>query len=372
MSHVEIRLFRPNVCEDAVNMVAEVLRSGWLGMGPKVSEFEHAFADYVGASHCLSANSGTAALHLAVRILDLPPGTEVITTPVTFISTNHVILYERLVPIFADVEPDTGNLDVESVRSKITEKTGAIMIMHYGGYPCELDEFYALSREHGIPIIEDCAHACGSSYKGHRIGSHDTIQAYSFDPTKNLTTGSGGAVTFSGDAYEPRLRALRYMGVDKDSFSRMNQGETGYSWEYAVNEIGFRYHMNDIAAALGLAQLKRLAADNQRRAGIADLYSAALANVPGLTLLRRDKDRVSANFLYAVLADDRDGLIRKLSENGVGAAVHFKRCDAYPMYELQNLPNVELFCSQVVSLPMHPCLSDKEVAYVVRLISEGW
>ena len=369
---VQVRLFQPNVREEAASAVAEVLRSGWLGMGPKVSEFERAFAAYVGADHCVAVNSGTAALHLAVKILDLPPGSEVITTPVTFISTNHVLLYEGLRPVFGDIEPDTGNLDAGSVRSRVTEKTSALMMTHYGGYPCELDAFYALGRELGIPSIEDCAHACGSSYLGRRIGSHECLQAFSFDPTKNLTTGSGGALTFANPEYEDKLRRLRYMGVDRDSFRRFGADGRDYTWGYEVAEIGYRYHMNDIAAAIGLAQLEYLDEDNRRRAEIADLYSSELARVPGVKLLRREDGRISAGFLYAILVERRDDLIRKLSEAGVGAAVHFKRCDSYPMYELQELPNTEYFCSHALSLPMHPALTDDEVSHVTKLIAGGW
>jgi perosamine synthetase len=203
---VQIPLFRPVVSEEAIKSVVEVLRSGWLGLGPRTEAFERNFADYIGVPYCAGLNSCTAALHLGLSLLDLKPGSEVITTALTFISTNHAILYNGLKPVFADVQPETGNLDVKSVSQMISEKTGAIMLMHYGGYPCDLDDFYDLSRKYNIPIIEDCAHACGATYKGKRIGSHGNIHAFSFHAVKNLTAGDGGALTVKSEKHYLRLK----------------------------------------------------------------------------------------------------------------------------------------------------------------------
>lgn len=369
---MQIRLFKPSIREEAISSVGEVLHSGWLGMGPKAAEFEQEFARYVGAPHCLSTSSGTSALHLALNILQLPAGSSVITTPITFISTSHVILYEDLNPVFADVEPDTGNLDVESVRNAIDDRTGAIIIVHYGGNPCALDEYYDLSREYGIPIIEDCAHACGSLYHDRPIGSHDTLQAFSFDPTKNLTTGGGGALTFTSEEYMDRLKCLRYMGTDKDSYKRFGNGGKSYDRDYSVVEVGFRYHMNDVAAAIGLAQMKYLDEDNRRRTEIAEMYRSELVCVDGLKLLASDPANKSSHFLFAILVESRKDLIRKLEESGIGVAVHFKRCDKYSMYEEHNLPNAEYFSTHELSLPMYPDLTDDEVSYVTNAIKAGW
>ena len=225
-----------------------------------------------------------SALHLALRLLDLPPGSEVITTALSFVSTNHVILYEGCRPVFADVQPETGNLDVAAVRAKITERTQAIILIHYGGYPCDLDEFYALAREMGnIPVIEDCAHACGASYRGQRIGSHGDLHAFSFHAVKNLPMGDGGALTVRSQAHDARLRKLRWLGINVDTYQRMVPG--GYRWAYNVDEVGFKYHMNDIQAAIGLGQLPYVDQDNARRAEIAALYREELAGVPGAALV---------------------------------------------------------------------------------------
>lgn len=370
---MQVRLFRPKIHEEAVDAVADVLRSGWIGLGPKTAEFEEAFAGYTGANYCVGVNSCTSALHLALKILDLPPGSEVITTPITFVSTNHVILYDNLKPVFADVEPDTGNLDVNSVSKLINPNTKAIILMHYGGYPCALDDFYTLAGQHGLYIIEDCAHACGATYRGQRIGSIGDIHAFSFHAVKNLPMGDGGALTVRGEDHWKRLRRLRWMGIDKDTFERSEEStRKSYNWEYDVSEVGFKYHMNDIQAAIGLAQLAHLKEDNARRREIASMYNSELKNTSGIQLLKYDDDRQSSYHLCCILAENRDALVDKLRENDVGVGVHYKRNDCYPMYERCDLPNAEYFSSHVMSLPLHLYLTEDEIHYVCGLIREGW
>jgi perosamine synthetase len=367
---VNIPLFRPSISNEAIDAVADVLRSGWLGLGPRTREFEEEFAAYVGAPHCVGLNSCTSAIHLALRILDLPAQSEVVTTALTFVSTNHAILYEDLKPVFADVDRSTGNLSVEAVASKITERTRALLIVHYGGYPADIDELYDLARSRDIAVIEDCAHACGSTYKRKRIGSHGDLHAFSFHAVKNLPMGDGGALTVRHSEDDARLRRLRWLGIDKDTFRRTT-GST-YDWEYDVPEVGFKYHMNDIEAAIGLAQLRLLDEQNARRAAIAAAYRAQLADVPGVSLPPESNDRTSSYHLFPILVENRDSLILKLREAGVGTGVHYRRNDEYSMYERADLPATEWFSSHVLSLPMHMCLSDEDVAYVTRTIASGW
>jgi len=374
MSHslpTRIQLFRPGIREEAILAVSEVLRSGWIGMGPKTAEFERAFADYTGANHCVGLNSCTSALHLALRLLNLPSGSEVITTPLTFISTNHAILYEGLHPVFADIEPRTGNLDAGSVASRITERTRAIIVMHYGGYPCDLDAFSALRRERNLPIIEDCAHACGAAYHGKRIGSHGNFHAFSFHAVKNLPMGDGGALTLSQPEDDARARTLRWMGIDRSTYQRSDNVRS-YQWDYQIGEVGFKYHMNDIQAAIGLAQLPFLDEENRYRARLVAQYREALAGVPGVELLHHAEDRQSSHHLCPILVDGRERLIDKLNAGGVDVGMHYRRNDDYPMYERQELPNVAAFTARVLSLPLHLGLTQDDVNYVTRLIQEGW
>lgn len=370
MTSAKIPLFRPVICEEAIEAVGAVLRSGWLGLGPQTRAFEEAFANYIGAPYGIGLNSGTSALHLGLRLLNLPPGSEVITTPLTFVATNHVILHVGCHPVFADVQPGTGNLDVASVAERITERTRAIMLVHYGGYPCDLDEFYTLAREWGVHIIEDCAHACGATYKGGRIGSHGSIHAFSFQAVKNLPMGDGGALTVRSAEYDARLRRLRSLGVDRDAFRRIEHGS--YDWQYDVTEVGFKCAMNDIHAAIGLAQLRYLDADNANRARITAQYRARLAQVAGIQLLQQQDDRTSSFHLCCVLAEGRDALADKLRAGGVDVGVHYRRNDCYPMYEAQELPNAEWFSQRAISLPMHTQLTEEQVDYVTDIIRKGW
>lgn len=366
-----IPLFRPVICPEAIDAVSEVLRSGWLGLGPRTAEFETAFASYVGNRHCVGLNACTAALHLALRVLDLPEGSEVITTPITFVSTNHAILYEHCKPVFADIQGDTGNLDIASIASKITDRTRAILAVHLGGYPCDLDELYALARSHRLHVIEDCAHACGSAYKGKRIGSHGELHAFSFHAVKNLPMGDGGALVVRDEKLDARLRRLRWLGIDKDTYHRTEGA--GYSWNYDVPEVGFKYHMNDMQAAIGLAQLKRLEAENARRAQIVARYRRGLGDVPGVRLLRQSDDRTSANHLCCILVERRDELVTKLKSVGIETGVHYRRNDLYSMYQHDDdLVNAERFWRSTLSLPLHLLLTEEQVDYIIAEIRGGW
>jgi perosamine synthetase len=367
---MKVQLFRPQLSEEAVQAAAQVLRSGWLGLGPKTEAFEAAFASYTGAHWCVGLNSCTAALHCALHVLDLSPGSEVITTPLTFVSTNHAILYVGAKPVFADIEGDTGNLSLASVADRITDRTRAIMLVHYGGYPCDLDEFYSLARERGVQIIEDCAHACGASYKGRRVGSHGDLHAFSFHAVKNLPIGDGGALTVRSKEHYERLRRLRWLGIDKDTFKR-STGD-GTLWDYDVTEVGYKYHMNDIEAAIGLEQLRILDEGNARRAAIAGHYREALSKTPGVRLTRDESDRTSSFHLCPILVENRSGLVAKLRQAEIEVNVHYRRNDEYRMYERQDLPNAEYFSQSVLSLPMHLQLTDEQVAYVTDTIASGW
>jgi perosamine synthetase len=367
---MRIPLFRPLVSEEAITAVTEVLRSGWLGTGPKTAQFEQHFARYVGAPYCVAVNSCTSALGLALKLLNLPAGAEIITTPLTFISTNHAILLAGCKPLFADIQPDTGNLDVASVRDRITERTGAIMLVHYAGYPCDLDEFYSLAQTRQIPIIEDCAHACGATYKAKRIGGHGNFHAFSFHAVKNLAVGDGGALTVRSEQHYLRLKKLRWHGISRDTYQR--SAGSAYDWDYDVSEVSSKCQMNDIHAAIALAQLARLDEYNQCRTRIAERYRQQLAGVPGLELLNYRPDRTSSYHLFCILAENRDGLVAKLRQHGVDVSVHYRRNDYYPMYQRCDLPNTERFWRRVLSLPMYVGLTFEQIDYIADLIREGW
>lgn len=372
-SSMQVRLFKPKVCEQAVLGVAEVLRSGWLGMGPKTAEFEKAIAAFLGVPRAVAVNTCTSALHLAVKLLQLEKGREVITTPVTFVATNEVLLYEGLKPVFADVDPRTGNLTPETVAARLTPRTGAIMLTHMAGYACDLEGFRRLASLRSLPVIEDCAHACGAKYKGARVGASGNLCAFSFDAIKNLTTGDGGMLIVRNAAEEQRARNLRNMGLTKTAFQRVNEIQNRkHSWEYEVPEVGYRYHMNDIQAAMGLAQLQVLDAENARRREIAARYDRLLGKVAGVRLPEYKSDRECSYHIYAILAENRNALAEKLGERGVIVGVHYSRNDLYPIFRRAEVPNADYFCTHVLSLPMHLDLTNEEIDYVCNIIREGW
>lgn len=365
-----VRLFRPLISEAAIAAVGDVLRSGWVGLGPRTREFEEAFAARVAAPHCVAVDSGTAALHLALRVLNIPPDAEVITTAMTFIATNAAILYVGARPVFADIDRTTGNVDPGSIADHLTERTRAIVAVHYAGYPCDLDELYDDANMAGVPLIEDCAHAIGASYRGRQIGSHGNLHAFSFAAIKNLPVGAGGAITLSSAEEDRRLRRLRSLGAERDPAGmRIEPDANG---ESDVTELGYRCAMNDVSAAVGLAQLALLEAENARRAAIAGHYRKRLATVPGVTLLRQDMDRSSSNWLFSLLAENRDELVKKLDAAGIETGVHFRRNDDYRIFERAELPATEWFSLRQLSLPMHLRLTDDDIDYVCDVIAAGW
>ena len=367
MTHLP--LFKTRLSAEAVRGAVEVLESGWLGQGRKVREFEQEFAAYVGARHCVAVSTGTAALHLAVRALSLPDGDEVVTTPMTWVATHFAVLYERCRPILADIQPATGNIDPEQIERKITPETGALLVVHYSGYPCDLGEIYDIARRHRLPVIEDCAHAHGARYRGARIGAGPTLHCFSFGPTKNLTTIHGGAITTDNDEHMARLRALRSLGFSRDVDPRSHDSATPYRSSYELQELGFRYEMPDVNAAVGLAQLPHLAEENARRAKVAESYASGLEGTPGVELLHYADDRRSAYHMYPVLVDGRDALAAKMERHGVHVGVHYH---LNTLLDHHGLSEAQRFASRTLTLPIHPSLTDDDVEQVVGVFAGGW
>ena len=363
-----IPVFRPSVGEEEIAAVTEVLRSGWWGLGPKTAEFEQHFAQYVGAKYCVGLNSATAALHLGLKVLDVEGG-EVLTTPMTFISTNHAILYNDAVPVFCDIEPDTLNIAVEDIERKISPRTKAIMVVHYGGHPCDMDEIHALAQQRGVPVIEDAAHACGAEYRRRKIGSLSDITCFSFHAVKNLAMGDGGAITTNNQVHERRLHKLRWLGISKDTWSRADIGQ-GYSWYYDVEELGYKCHPNDVAVAIGLAQLNKLDRLNLRRREIAQDYNQAFAD---LEWLQRPVERSyvrSAFHNYVIKLEDRDRLMEYLKERGISTGMHYVPNHLYDMYApyRTELPVTERVWKRLVTLPLYPDMSEADVTRVTESV----
>jgi len=363
-----IPVFKPSCSEAEIDAVAEVLRSGWWGLGPKTAEFETAFANYIGVADSVGLNSGTAALHLGLMALDVKGG-EVVTTPMTFVSTNHAILYNRATPVFCDVEADTMNIDPGWVERSVSERTRAIVVVHYGGHPVDLEAIRRIAAPRGIPVLEDAAHACGARYKGVPVGRDADMACFSFHAVKNLAMGEGGAVVARDPALVARLRKLRWLGINKNTWERSADGQS-YSWAYNVEEVGFKYHLNDIPAAIGLAQLARLDQLNERRRAIVAQYDAAFATLDWLVRPVEKPYAYSSRHNYVVKVPRRDEFMRFLAARGVMTGMHYIPNHLYDTYKpfTRRLPVVEREWTRLVTLPLYPSMAESEVAQVIDAV----
>lgn len=373
-----IPVFRPSYGQEEIDAVAEVLRSGWVGLGPKVEAFEKAFAEYIGVKHAIAVNSCTAALHLALLAAGVGEGDEVIVPAITFVSTAHAVEYTGAKVVFADVEPKTLCIYAGGVGNRMTEKTKAIIPMHYGGRPCDMEWLSNSTRHYGsgLPLfIEDAAHACGSSLRGEKIGSIGDLGCFSFHAVKNLATGDGGMVTTNNDSYAERIRRLRWLGIDKNTWSRTSEGKEGkpgYGWEYDVMELGYKYHMNDITAAIGLVQLAKLDFNNGKRADLSAVYDRVLRSVDCIIPLDI-KRGVGSYHNYACLLNediDRGAFIQHMNEQGVSIGVHYKPVNEFSYYaeEPTNTPVASRIWKRIVLLPIFPGMTTEEQDRVIEAV----
>ncbi len=365
-----IPVFKPSFGEEELEALREPFRTGWIGLGPKTKEFEQRFAEYIGAKFAIALNSGTAALHLALKVLEIE-GTEVITTPITFISTNHAILYNSGIPVFADIEHDTLNINSKEIKKNITAKTKAILVVHYGGHACDMDPILAMAKEAKIHVVEDTAHGCGGEYKGQKLGSFGDIACFSFHAVKNMSTGEGGMITTDDPELYGRLLKLRWMGITKDTWSREEKDEK-YSWYYNVEEVGFKYHMNDIPAAIGLVQLKKLDRMNRRRKEITERYNHGLAEFSWLETPTVKSYAVPSYHNYVIKVEKRDQLNIYLQQKGISTGVHYIPNNHYEMYRSfrGETPVSDSVWKKLLTLPLFPDLKDEEVDFVIEEIKE--
>ena len=354
----------------AMKLAAETLRCGRVSEGPRVGRFEEALAEQLGLINPAALNSGTAALHLALVIAGVGPGDEVILPPQTFLATGMAVLMQGAAPVFADVDPGTGNLCPKSISNRITDRTKAIMPVHWAGCPCDLDEINAIAAEHDLAVIEDAAHALGATYRSKPIGAVSRFTCFSFQAIKHLTTGDGGALCCLDEADSREARRRRWFGIDRENAQPSILGER----EFDVETVGFKYHMNDLAAAVGLGNLEEFPQHLARRQEIGRYYREQLADVPGLELLRLDDDRTHAFWLFSVLVERREDFIRKLKSCGIPASVVHRRIDRLSVFGgvLVDLPGQTEFDARHVALPLHAGLSYADTNRVVEAVSSGW
>lgn len=364
----------PEIHEDDIAEVVATLRSGWWGTGPRAARFEEAFRSYRGADHAVAVGSCTAALHLSLLAAGLQPGDEVITTPLTFCATVNAILHAGATPVLADVDPTTMNIDPEEVRSRITPRTRALLPVHFAGRPCDMGALGAIAEEYDLVMIEDCAHAIETTYRGRSAGTFGAFGCFSFYVTKNVATAEGGMVLLRDEGAANRIRRLALHGMTKDAWKRF--GDEGYK-HYLVKETGFKYNMTDLQAALGLGQLARIEANHRRREEVWGLYQDAFAASPLACPTDPEPDTRHAYHLYTVLVDDktcgitRDAFLDAMTRHGIGTGVQYLSIPEHPAYQErfawrpEDWPHAMRIGRQTVSLPLSACITDDDAADVI-------
>jgi len=367
----------PDISEAEIDSVVETLRSGWLTTGPKVGRFEADFAKYVGCQHAVAVNSATAALHLALAAIGLQEGDEVLVPTMTFAATAEVVLYFKARPVLVDCQPETLNLDPDQIEKAITAKTKAIIPVHIAGQACDMDRILELARAYDLRVIEDAAHALPARHRGKMIGTIGDITCFSFYATKTITTGEGGMATTESLEWADRMRIMGLHGISKDAWMRYTAEG---SWYYEILYPGFKYNLTDIAAAIGLEQLKRCTHFWEIREHYAALYNEGFQDVPGIITPYVAPDVRHAWHLYIIQLDleqlriGRNEFIALLKQENIGTSVHFIPLHLHPYYRdtfgyrPEDLPTASAVFERIVSLPIYTQMTETDVERVIETV----
>jgi dTDP-4-amino-4,6-dideoxygalactose transaminase len=367
----------PIIADEEIQEVIASLKSGWLGTGPKVIQFQDDFCAYKRATQAIAVNSCTAALHLSLLAANLQPGDEVITTPLTFCATINAILHAGATPVLADVDPVTMNIDPQQVEAKITPKTKAIIPVHFAGRACNMDALCAIVEEHNLILIEDCAHGIETEYKGRKAGTFGDFGCFSFYVTKNITTGEGGMILTRSQENSDRLKILALHGMSKDAWKRFS--DDGYV-HYQVTELGFKYNMMDIQAAIGIHQLRRVQEYWQRRQAIWQRYNQAFKDLPITLPAEPEADTIHAYHLYTILINEqvsginRDQFLTAMQRQNIGTGVHYLSLPEHPYYQKtlqwqpEDYPCAMKIGRQTASIPLSAKLTEQDVTDVIEAV----
>lgn len=372
---MQIPFHKTHTTDEEINAAVDAIKSGWLTMGPKTVEFENEFKNFVGSFEAVSMNSATAALHLALKAVGLQRDDEVILPTNTFVATAEVVTYFDALPVLCDIEESTHNIDVSKIEALITSKTKAIIPVHFAGQACDMDEIYLLAQKYNLKIIEDAAHAMPSTYKGVMIGNLEKsdVTCFSFYATKTLSTGEGGMATTNNSEYAKNMKINRLHGISRDAWDRYT---TKGAWHYEIVDNGCKYNTTDINASIGLVQLKKQNTLREKRARIASKYNNAFKNIENIIIPIVKEDRVSSWHLYVIKVNDRDEVIEKLKERGVGCSVHFIPIHNHPYYKdkynyvYEDYPVANRVYEKSLSLPIYPDMSDEEIEFVIKNVQE--
>ena len=361
------------VDETDIEEIVKVLKSDWITTGPKIEEFENALRRYVGCNYAVAVNTGTSALDIAVQTLNLPRGSEIITTPFTFVATSNAILYNTLKPMFVDIEKDTRNINPEEIRKKVTAKTKAILYVDYAGHPCDIEEIKDIAEEHDLYLIEDASHAIGAAYKGKKIGNFADMTIFSFHPVKHITTGEGGAVITDNEDFYRKLRMLRNHGIDKSALDRFGPKA---GWAYDLKFLGRNYRITDFQAAFGISQLKKLDEFIGRREEIVRRYNETFEAVPEIETPISKPYVKPAWHIYTILLNriNRDEFFKYMRERNIGVNVHYIPIYHFSYYQEhfninpKDFPITEEVFSKIITLPLFPKMSGENLERVVKRV----
>ncbi|MEM2143830.1 MAG: DegT/DnrJ/EryC1/StrS family aminotransferase [Candidatus Jordarchaeaceae archaeon] len=378
--HESIPFYIPWITKNDEKALLEALKSRWLTGGPIASQFEEVFAEYIGVGHAISVNSCTADLHLAMRVPDIKPGDEVIVPVFTFAATANAPIFCGAKPVFADIDERTFNISPNDILERITSKTKAIIPVHYGGQACDMKEILEIAKDHKLNVVEDCAHSLGADYKGEKTGEFGIMGCFSFYPTKIITTLEGGMITTNDEHIAKKLRILREHGMTRSAAQRESEAK----WYYDVVDLGYNYRLNELQAALGLSQLKRVKEGIERRIRLAHYYTKKLSSqaLHGVIPPYKAPDRTHIFHLYAVKIQEeitgvtRDELFKKLMEAGIGLSVHYTPLHLLSFYKSflkaksKGFPVAERVYRQILSLPLFPTLTKEKIDFITQRIQE--
>jgi len=371
---MNIRLFKPSLGEEELQAVKEAFDRSWIGLGPKVAEFEEAWRGFIGCKMAVGVNSATAALHLALACFRFPEGKKVLVPSLTFASTATAVLYNRLNPVFVDSDPVTLGMSIEDLERKYDKDCMAVIPVHYAGHPVPMEKLVPWARKKGLKIIEDCAHTTGSMYKGTPLGLWGDIGCYSFEEKKLMTTGDGGMMVTNDPDLFRDVKAMRWVGIDKDNWKTAQAYTTANKdamhWFYELNVLGYKYNMNDLAASVGLAQMKKLPAMNARRSNIIGQYLAGIKGISGIKpLLPYEPDKYAYQ-IFGIRADERNKLMIFLKSKGIATGCHYTPLSVQPVFKTwgNDCPYIEKESNKFITLPLHADLTDEDVNYIIQTI----
>lgn len=373
---MNIRLFKPSLGEEELQAIKEAFDRSWVGLGPKVAEFENEWANFIGCEMALGVNSATAALHLALACFGFPEGKKVLVPSLTFSSTASAVLYNRLIPVFVDSDPITLGISLEDLERKYDKDCVAVIPVHYAGHPVPMDRLAPWAKEKGLKVIEDCAHTAGGRYMGRSLGTWGDVGCFSFEEKKCMTTGDGGMMVTNDPELFKNVKAMRWVGIDKDNwktaqeYTRANMD--AMHWFYELRVLGYKYNMNDLAASIGLVQLKKLPAFNKRRSEIIRQYLDGLARINGISPLLPYEPEKYPYQMFGIRSENRDDLMIFLKSKGIATGCHYTPLSAQPLFKEwgNNCPYIEKEANRFITLPLHADLTDAEVNFVIETLND--